>query len=309
MSSSSSSWTKSVVHSASGASCEVHEFGATVISYKTASGQECIFVSRDAKLDGSKAIRGGIPLVFPQFGQPMLDMPQHGFARNSRWTLTNTFDNADSAGMEFTLDLKHVTESRGDGAWSLASGSHDCKLVYLVQVEPEKFTTTLTVENSGSTSFHFQALFHTYYLVQNHAALDPKQCFVKGLEGYNVHDKITSQQYVNGADPVVIDRLTDRVYTPPSSISTGEVCVEIGVGGGHTIHLIATSKVDGQNVPTSCVVWNPHEEKAKEMGDFGDDQYVDMICVEPGMLETEQNVLKPGQRGTLTQVMILKASS
>ena len=37
-------------------------------------------------LDGSKAIRGGIPLVFPQFGLgPAMPKTQHGFARNSRW--------------------------------------------------------------------------------------------------------------------------------------------------------------------------------------------------------------------------------
>lgn len=296
---------QTIVHSASGASAQVHEFGATAISYKTASGQECLFVSRDAKLDSTKAIRGGVPLVFPQFGQPMLDMPQHGFARNSLWSLIRRFDNADSAGLEFELDLKNVTDARGEGEWSLTSGIHDCKLLYLVQVEPEKFTTTLTIVNTGSTTFSFQALLHTYYFVQNHGALDAAQCFVKGLEGYHVHDKISAEQYVNGTDPVVIQSLTDRVYTPPAAITTGEVCVEIGVGQGHMIHLTARSEVADHTVPTSCVVWNPHAEKAKEMGDFGDDQYVDMICVEPGMLNTEQNVLASGQQATLKQVLTI----
>jgi hypothetical protein len=34
------------------------------------------------------AIRGGIPLVFPQFGQPRKEMPSHGFARVSNWALS-----------------------------------------------------------------------------------------------------------------------------------------------------------------------------------------------------------------------------
>ena len=37
-------------------------------------------------MDGSKAIRGGIPVVFPNFGPWKLG-PQHGFARISQWTV------------------------------------------------------------------------------------------------------------------------------------------------------------------------------------------------------------------------------
>jgi glucose-6-phosphate 1-epimerase len=50
------------------------------------------------------------------------------------------------------------------------------------------------------------------------------------------------------------------------------------------VQLTASGQVDGQPVPVSAVIWNPHELKAREMSDFGDDQYVQMICVEPGLL-------------------------
>lgn len=48
-----------------GESVEVLLHGATVISWKSASGKENLFLSSKAQLDGSKAVRGGIPLVFP----------------------------------------------------------------------------------------------------------------------------------------------------------------------------------------------------------------------------------------------------
>lgn len=48
-----------------GESVSVHLYGATVTSWKLASGAEQLFVSSKAILDGSKAIRGGIPVVFP----------------------------------------------------------------------------------------------------------------------------------------------------------------------------------------------------------------------------------------------------
>lgn len=48
----------------SGESVTVYLYGATVTSWKT-NGQEQLFLSERAHLDGSKPIRGGIPVVFP----------------------------------------------------------------------------------------------------------------------------------------------------------------------------------------------------------------------------------------------------
>lgn len=44
---------------------EILLYGATVISWKSASGKENLFLSSKSHLDGSKAVRGGVPLVFP----------------------------------------------------------------------------------------------------------------------------------------------------------------------------------------------------------------------------------------------------
>jgi glucose-6-phosphate 1-epimerase len=48
-----------------GESVEVLLYGATVISWKDRAGSEKLWLSEAAKLDGSAAVRGGIPLVFP----------------------------------------------------------------------------------------------------------------------------------------------------------------------------------------------------------------------------------------------------
>lgn len=54
----------------SGESVEVLLFGATVLSWKDAAGDEKLWLSKDAVLDGSKGVRGGIPLVFPVGSHP-----------------------------------------------------------------------------------------------------------------------------------------------------------------------------------------------------------------------------------------------
>ena len=87
-------------------------FGATVTSWKAAEkggpGEpiERLFVSSKAVLDGSKAVRGGIPVVFPCFGPPEhpdhSKLPQHGFARNEFWAFDSVvMDN--EAGVSVSL--------------------------------------------------------------------------------------------------------------------------------------------------------------------------------------------------------------
>lgn len=48
-----------------GESVEVLLYGATILSWKDGDGEERLWLSEGAKLDGTKAVRGGVPLVFP----------------------------------------------------------------------------------------------------------------------------------------------------------------------------------------------------------------------------------------------------
>lgn len=52
--------------------------------------QERIFVSSKAKYAPGTAIRGGVPICWPQFGKKGPLAQQHGFARNSTWTLAHS---------------------------------------------------------------------------------------------------------------------------------------------------------------------------------------------------------------------------
>jgi len=55
----------------SGESVEVLLFGATVTSWKGNGGKtENLWLSEKADLTGSKAVRGGIPVVFPVSNHP-----------------------------------------------------------------------------------------------------------------------------------------------------------------------------------------------------------------------------------------------
>eukprot|EP00562_Extubocellulus_spinifer_P006418 CAMPEP_0178532262 /NCGR_PEP_ID=MMETSP0696-20121128/33878_1 /TAXON_ID=265572 /ORGANISM="Extubocellulus spinifer, Strain CCMP396" /LENGTH=287 /DNA_ID=CAMNT_0020164243 /DNA_START=28 /DNA_END=891 /DNA_ORIENTATION=+ len=279
-----------VTHSKSGSSFGISPFGATVVSYKSASnggGRENLFVSKLAKLDGSKAIRGGIPLVFPIFGPPPAD-------------------SGSTAGISLTLDLADASAGRGtNNMWSEEQAKVDgtnCRLTLDVKVDATSLTTVLVVENNGSDAFNFNCLQHTYFAVDGGAAQIPDQCYVHGLGGYSVIDKVDSSNdgKLVPEDGIALRGEVDRVYVHPEGHST--VSVRIGVGGGKTVKMEAFGEVGESPVPVSCVVWNPSVEKAKAMSDFGDEQYKDMICVEPGLLG-HQPILSPGKEARFTQII------
>ena len=55
-----------------------------------------IFVFPGAVFDGRQPIRGGVPVVFPQFGRPNQSLfAMHGFARTSMWALDAIVDAAE----------------------------------------------------------------------------------------------------------------------------------------------------------------------------------------------------------------------
>jgi glucose-6-phosphate 1-epimerase len=258
-----------------------------------------LFVSSLAKTDGSKAIRGGIPLVFPQFGQPNKDMPSHGFLRCNYWSVGQMYDNEDEAGCEFTLALNDAESARGEGIWS--DGSVDCSLSLKVKVKNTSLTTTLTIKNTGGTEFDYQTLLHSYYKINGSKALDETSCNVVGLDGYNCDDKITNEKSIQDGSPIAIDREVDRIYTPPSGKENLDVLICTG-DDGSKISLKATATDGDKDIPVSVVVWNPFIEKAKRLGDFKDEEYHDMLCVEPGIL-SGMEALASGKSVTFEQII------
>jgi glucose-6-phosphate 1-epimerase len=132
------------------ASATVYPFGATVASYK--SPHEVLFVRPDAKMDGSKPISGGIPHCFPQFGPGKIQ--QHGFARNLVWKVVSKSDKA------ITLELT-------DNAETMAMWPNKFQALYKVTLMDDKLNCEMTVKNTDTKSWDFQAALHTYFHVNN----------------------------------------------------------------------------------------------------------------------------------------------
>ena len=86
--------------------------GAQVLSWRTADGAdgvERLYLSPCSAADGHSAIRGGIPVCFPQFNQrgPAPGLPKHGFARNLPWQVAQQGDGV----LEMVLHSSEATHA------------------------------------------------------------------------------------------------------------------------------------------------------------------------------------------------------
>jgi len=248
-------------------SAQIYAFGATVTSWKQ-NGKEKLFLSSTAKLDGTKAIRGGIPVVFPNFGPWKLG-PQHGFARISSWTVDQKGDDF----VIFTLSDNEETRKMWD---------YKFELRYTVRISDNSLYTILTVKNTDVKEFDFTALLHTYFMVENISSLN-----ITGLEHVTGHDQLTNSA-CSGPEKITIGQNVDSIFKNTDK--------EINIVSDHG--KVTLYRKDLPDV----VVWNPWVEKAKGMGDFDDEGYKSMVCVEPGYV-ADRKVLSPGQEWTGSQWM------
>ncbi|KAF2766628.1 galactose mutarotase-like protein [Teratosphaeria nubilosa] len=269
-----------------GDSVEVLLFGATVYSWKS-SGRENLWLSSAAKMDGSKPVRGGVPVCFPNFGPPPKEhatskLPQHGFARNSTWEylgrsssesgkLASGGDN--SVRLDFGLSSSQLSQE-AKSAWP-----YDFNLIYSVTLGKEGLQTMLNVQNKGTQSFEFQMLLHTYFKIP-----DISKTEVKGLGSATYIDKMLNATEHQQTDPSIrIAGEVDRVYK-----SIKQDTSSIVVDGKPYLDVIRDNLDDS-------VVWNPWIEKSKGMSDFEPkDGYTTMVCVEVGAVNGWQR-LEPGE--------------
>ncbi|KAH7482462.1 hypothetical protein PRIC1_006856 [Phytophthora ramorum] len=285
----------------SGSRAEVHLYGATVTSFYAAQepARNVLFLSQKALLDGSKPIRGGIPLVFPVFGAAE-GFPNHGFARVHHWKLSQldqtVGDDKSPTVATFSLDVSDDIK---------AMYPHDFALVYEVKLFANALATSLHIQNKSDEEIAFQALLHTYLSADD---VRDGGVVVESLKGLTYHDKVAAVQNTEERDVLGFAQETDSVYANAPSAVVVRMKRADGREQVVTIEKEAFIKSGASQTPqdSDVVVWNPWADKAKAMSDFGDEEYPTMLCVEPGRV-SEQQKLPAGQTFTLQQAIKLSA--
>ena len=137
-----------------GAEATISLFGAHLMSWKTADGKERLFLSQRSALDGSAAIRGGVPVIFPQFSTRG-DGLRHGFARTATWRLAEQANDwAEFALAQSDLSHKHFQ------SWPRA---FELRLRFTLR--GNALEMRYTVRNPGQHEFSWAGALHTYFAV------------------------------------------------------------------------------------------------------------------------------------------------
>jgi len=252
---------KVVLHHPSGAGAEVYLHGGHITSWTNTAGEDLFFISRESYFEPGRAIRGGIPVIFPQFGGSG-PLPQHGFARNATWELIHTALHADGT-VAATLALT-------DSPDTLTLWPHQFRLELDMQLAETALDVVLRATNTGNAPFTFTTALHTYF----HVA-DIHQTAVSGLQGVTFIDSLRDDlREVETRPAIHFAGETDRIYLD----APNQLCID---DAGNRRAIIITKS----HLP-DVVVWNPWVAKSQRMRDFGDDEYLQMVCVETGGIET-----------------------
>ncbi|KAG9448372.1 hypothetical protein H6P81_014500 [Aristolochia fimbriata] len=261
-----------------GTSARVSLHGGQVSSWRNDRGEELLFTSSKAILKPPKAIRGGITICFPQFGN-CGSLEQQGFARNKIWTIDNDpppLPPNDNNGKVFVDLLLKPSED------DLKFWPHCFEFRLRVSLTLDGDLSMISrVRNIDSKPFSFFFGYHTHLSVS-----DISEIRIEGLETLDYLDNLCQRErFTEQGDAITFESEVDRVYLDAPNL--------IAVLDHEKKRTFVIRK---EGLP-DFAVWNPWEKKSKSMLDFGDEEYKQMLCVDGAAIE-KPITLKSGEEWT-----------
>lgn len=259
-----------------GGTAEIYLNGAHCTSWIPAGGAEVLFMGKTAAFAPGDPIRGGIPVVFPQFANTG-PLPQHGFARKTEWKVAEEEEASDQMKVKLVLQDDHKTRELWD---------HHFRTELTVSLGEKSLEVKLDVKNIGDDHFAFTAALHTYI-----AVADIRESAIRGLTGKWYVDKTQGGIEVKDeAKKLVVADEIDRVYLgAPKKIEVEDR------GNSRRIEVRAAGFKD-------AVIWNPWAEKVTGFIGLDNDDYARMVCIESAQIGSSVK-LKPNASWSGSQTL------
>lgn len=267
---------------------EIYLHGAHITAWQPSGTQPVLFLSERSAFAPDKAIRGGIPLVFPWFGartpthdNPRTDGPVHGFARTQTWQLDFA---AYSDG-----DL-HLSLSLAPTEFSRSLGFDHFRVAYQL-VFGRQLHIRLAVANDGRTPLRIEDALHTYLFVA-----DVERVSVHGLENTEYLDKTEKFRRKVQAESIMSLRgETDRIYLQTTS--------PVLVDDPDLQRRITVAKANS----ATTVVWNPGPALAANLPDMAPDGWRQMLCIESANAGDDAFTLHPHEAHVMETTLSVEA--
>ncbi len=266
-----------VVISTPEASGEMYLHGAHVTSWKPKDRGEVLYLSPNSLFQDGRAIRGGVPVCFPWFGDKADDpsAPAHGFVRTKEWQL----DGIEQDGASVVVSMSTQSDEDTRKWWPF-----DFRLVSRATFG-EQLKLELIVTNTGATPFRFEEALHAYFAVG-----DTESAMVRGLDATHYLDKTDKFMEKTQSGDVRFAAETDRVYLD----TTSELEV-VDRAANRSIN------VEKQNSRTT-VVWNPWSEKSAALKDLGAGEWKKFVCIETTNVGASAVKLAAGESQTMAMI-------
>jgi glucose-6-phosphate 1-epimerase len=225
-------------------------FGGQLLGCSLPEYGEVFYVSPLAAKGNLQPIRGGVPVLFPQFAG-VGPLPKHGFARTALWAVESQDDAAFAAALQFGADALPAV---------FAQWPAQCRLQITAQVRGNSLTIGFDAVNTGAQPFSFTGGLHPYFLLGRLG-----DASIEGLTGRAATSRI--------AQPIMLP--------DPFNFDGSEV--EWLVQGGAPLHL----KQPGRTLQLSMrgfdewMIWNPGQAGAAHLADLPPGDWQRFVCIEP----------------------------
>ncbi|MGC4061699.1 MAG: D-hexose-6-phosphate mutarotase [Aquabacterium sp.] len=266
------------IQSPDGAQATVLLHGGHVVSWIPAGGEEQLYLSPKAVAGDGQAVRGGVPVVFPQFEQkgPDTSLPRHGLARTRTWAVDSSSVGKDHA--QLTLVLR-------DDAQTRALWPHGFALELTISVNGARLDMELHAHNTGETTWPFSAALHTYLSVS-----DLSLVRLQGLEGRRYVDSVAGGEAIEDHPEKRFYGEVDRIYA--------NVKADLLLRDGPRRLSIETDDMP------DAVIWNPGPDKCAALKDMPAEGWQHMLCIEAARIN-QPVTLAPDESWTGRQSLTL----
>mmetsp|Transcript_7216 Transcript_7216/g.7846 ORF Transcript_7216/g.7846 Transcript_7216/m.7846 type:complete len:287 (+) Transcript_7216:90-950(+) len=249
---------------ASGSKCTVSIYAAHVTSWSLPDLGEQLFMSSKAEMTPGTAIRGGVPICWPQFGtfRTAKNSPglKHGFVRQSSlWQVDEKGTDSDTIALRLIPDDDML--KKWPGQW---------EVLYTVSLRARSLSLKMEVVNKGEEALEFTGCLHTYFRCKA-----CEECSVQGLKGEKYDSPIGDS--FSGA------KVEDRASVP---ICDGKTQMQLLYGSAGDAIVLSEAGQPRISLTKSgmpdWVIWNIGDDDVHTLKDMGEGEQRHYVCVEPG---------------------------